>query len=137
MILSVMASRPKVLYRNTSPSGWWIFKEVEQWVSKRQKKLSDNSRCFVWENTRLIRAKNREEAYRKALKLARFGHPIKFKGGEWRFVGISMLLPVHEDLEDGAEILWADHGLMRVSKIKKLIKTKQQLPVFNDSEESE
>jgi hypothetical protein len=82
----------------------------------------------------LIQAKNREEAYRKALMLGRAGHPSKTKSGEWRFVGISMLLPVYEKLEDGAEILWVDRGLMPVSKIRKLIKTQRQLPVFKNKE---
>jgi len=90
----------------------------------------------VWENTRLIRAKNREEAYRKALRLGRAGHPSKTKDGEWRFAGISMLLPVYEDVEDGAEILWVDRGLLAVNKIKKLTKTKRQLSVFNDKQEA-
>lgn len=57
-----MPQRSKVAFRNKSHSGWWIFNEVEQWVSKRQKRLSPGSRCLVWENTRLIRAKNRDEA---------------------------------------------------------------------------
>ncbi len=90
------------------------------------------SRCRVWENTRLLRAKNREEAYRKALKLGRAGHPSKTHGGEWRFVGISMLFPVYEEIEDGAEILWTDRGLMAMKNIKKLTKNKRHLPVFND-----
>jgi uncharacterized protein DUF4288 len=79
--------------------------EVEQWVSDCQKKLSPTSRCLVWENTRLIRAKNREQAYRKALAYGRLGHPSKTEGGEWRFAGISTLLPAYEDIKDGAEIL--------------------------------
>ena len=131
-----MPQRSKVAFANRSHSGWWIFREVEQWVSKRQKTLLASSRCRVWENTRLIRAKNRQEAYRKALRLGRAGHPSKTKGGEWRFAGISMLLPVYEDIEDGSEILWDDRGLLAVSKIKKLAKTKRQLPVFNDKKDA-
>ena len=110
----------------------WIFREVQQWVSKRQTKLSPTSRCHVWVNTRLLRARNREQAYRKAVRLGRVGHPSETKGGEWRFAGISMLLPIYEEIEDGAEILWDDHGLMEVQRIEKLVKTKEQLPVFDD-----
>jgi ribosomal protein L15E len=132
-----MPRRSKVPFQNKSHSGWWIFREVEQWVSKRQKTLLPSSRCLVWENTRLLRAKNREEAYRKAMKLGRLGSPSKTEGGEWRFAGISLLLPVYEDIEDGAEILWVDRGLMRVSDIKKLTKTKRRLSVFNDKKEAE
>ena len=80
----------------------------------------------------MIRAKNREEAYRKALKLSRAGMPSKTNGGEWRFAGISMLLPVYEDVEDGAEILWDDRGSLPLKRIRKLVKSKRQLSVFDD-----
>jgi hypothetical protein len=127
-----MGKQAKIPYRNRNHTGWWIFMEVEQWVSNRQKKLSPTSRCLVWENTRLIRAKNREQAYRKALAYGRLGHPSKTEGGEWRFAGISMLLPVYEEIEDGAEILWTDRGLLQIGKIKRMVKTKSQLSLFSD-----
>jgi hypothetical protein len=85
-----MPRASKVPFRNRSESGWWIFDEVEQWVSNRQRRLTDQSRCLVWVNTRIVRAKNRAEAYRKAIALGRIGHPSKTRGGEWRFAGISM-----------------------------------------------
>jgi len=94
------------------------------------------NRCPVWENTRLIRAKNREEAYRKALRLGRVGHPSRTNAGEWRFAGISMLLPVYEKIEDGAEILWTKRGSMSLKSIKKLVRSKQHLSVFDDKEEA-
>ena len=128
-----MPRRAKVAFRNKNHSGWWVFREVEQWVSKRQVKLSENSRCLVWENTRLICARSRDEAYQKAMRLGRTEHPSKTKGGEWRFVGISLLLPVYEDIEDGVEILWVDRGQMPVKRIKCLAKSKRQLSVFEDS----
>jgi hypothetical protein len=130
----VMPKKSKIAFRNRNHTGWWIFCEVEQWVSHRQKKLSKNSRCFVWENTRLIRATNRDQAYKKALKLGAEGHPSQTNRGEWRFAGISMLLPVYEKIEDGSEILWDKRGLMTVKQIKKLVKSKQKLLVFNDNE---
>jgi hypothetical protein len=129
-----MRKKSKIAYRNRNHTGWWIFCEVEQWVSKRQKRLSSKSRCLVWENTRLIRAKSREEAYRKALKLGRLGHPSKTNGGEWRFAGISMLLPVYQKIEDGAEVLWTVHEDMPLAKMKRLVKSKRQLSVFDDEE---
>jgi len=131
-----MSLRAKVLFRNRNHTGWWVFSEVQYWVSNRQSKLTDKSRCLVWENTRLIRATSRGAAYRKAMRLGRVGHRSKTKGGEWRFAGISMLLPVYEDLEDGVEILWDDRGRMSMRGIKRLVKSKQQLPVFDDREET-
>jgi hypothetical protein len=130
-----VSRKSKIPFRNRNQTGWWIFCEVEQWVSNRQKRLSPKSRCLVWENMRLLRARNREEAYRKSLKFGRMGHPSKTNDGKWHFVGISMLFPVFEEIEDGAEILWRDWGLMSVKQIKHLVKTKQQLPIFNDKEE--
>jgi hypothetical protein len=129
-----MSRKSKVPSRNCSESGWWIYEEVEQWVSKRQRKLTPKSKCLVWVNTRIIRAKNRSEAYRKALSLGQCGHPSKTHGGEWRFAGISMLLPVYDTLEDGAEVLWTVRGRISIAAIKKLVKTKLQLPVFDDRE---
>ena len=130
-----MGKRAKIPFSNRNHTGWWIFTEVTQWVSNRQKKLSPTSRCLVWENMRLICSRNREQAYRKALKLGRLGHPSKTKEGEWRFAGISMLLPVYEEIEDGAEILWNDYGALPIRTIKKLVKTKRQLTVFDDREQ--
>ena len=127
-----MAKRHHIPNANRNQTGWWVFCEVQQWVSKRQRNLSPTSRCLVWENMRLIRAKSREVAFRKALKLGRVGYPSKTNGGEWRFAGISLLLPVYEELEDGAEILWTVRGKMSVKRIQGLVKTKKQLPVFDD-----
>ena len=66
--------------------------------------------------------------------MGRRGHPSRTQAGEWRFAGISRLLPIYDDLEDGAEIFWDDRGFISVSKIKKLVKSKRQLSVFDDSE---
>ena len=90
-------------------------------------KSAKTKRFPVWENTRLIRARNREQAYRKAMKLANVGMPSKTDGGEWQFEGISLLLPIYEELVDGAEILWTDHGSIGLAKLKKLVKSKREL----------
>lgn len=131
-----MTRQSKIPFRNRSQSGWWIFREVQQWVSRRQQKLTDESRCLVWENTRLIRARNRDEAFGKATRLGQAGHPSQTEDGEWRFAGISMLLPVYEKIEDGAEILWNDRGQMPVRSIKKLVRSKQELSVFGDNDDA-
>ncbi len=131
-----MRKPSKIRWANRSHTGWWIFREVEQWVSSRQKKLSANSRCLVRLNLRLVRAKSREDAYRKAMSLGAVGVPSKSNGGEWRFAGISMLLPIYEKIEHGSELLWEQDKQMSVASLKKLVKSKRQLPVFNDSDHS-
>jgi len=47
-----------------------------------------------------------------------------------------MLLPIYEDLEDGAEILWTERRRIPLARIEKLAKSKQQLSVFNDRDEA-
>ncbi len=131
-----MPKASKVRWANKNHTGWWIFEEVEQWVSKRQKKLSPTSRCLARLNLRLVRARNRDEAYRKAMAFGRVGMPLNTGGGEWRFAGISMLLPVYDKIEDGSEILWQEDKLMSVASIKKLVKPKHRLPVFDDTEKA-
>src|SRR6266540_7305063 len=105
-----MSQKSKVPVRNRSETGWWVFNEVTQWVSNRKRRLSHASRFLVWVNTRILQAKDRDEAYRKAHAFGRVGRPCKTRSGEWRFAGISLLFPIYEDLEDGAEILWTDRG---------------------------
>jgi len=52
------------------------------------------------------------------------GLSFEDEGGEWRFVGTSTLLPVYEEIEDGAEILWTEYGALPIRTIKKLVKKK-------------
>lgn len=125
-----MPRRKAIPIRNRSPYGWWIFCEVQQWVDTKRK--TPPKRFLVWENTRLIQARTREQAYRKAVKLASSGYPMETSGGEWRFAGISLLLPVYEKLEDGAEIRWHNHGNIGTSAIRRLVKTKLELEAFLD-----
>ncbi|MCG3150304.1 MAG: hypothetical protein PCFJNLEI_03787 [Verrucomicrobiae bacterium] len=134
-ILSVMRKKREIRWGNKNHTDWWVFEEVQQWVSKRQKKLSPSTRCLVYINLRVVRAKSREKAYRKAVEFGRAGMPSKTNGGEWRFAGISMLLPIYDKIEDGSEILWDKKKMMTVARIKKLVKSKRRLPVFDDREE--
>ena len=122
-----MSSKSRKIQTKDSAEGWWIYEELEYWVSKRQKTLTSNSKCKVWANIRIVKAKNIDAAYKKALKLGQFARPIKAIDGEWRFAGIMWLLPIQERLEDGAELVWTDRKMMQLERIDKLVKTKLQL----------
>lgn len=126
-----MPNKPEIPFRNRSPFGWWVYRELEQWIPDPKSK---KKKCLVWENTRIIQAKTREEAYEKAKRLGAEGNPRKTEGGRWKFLGIADLLPIYEELEDGAEIIWNDLGYMSPSKAKALVATKKSLQVFNDKE---
>ncbi len=115
----LMLGKLHIADRNKNHTGWWIFCEIEQGYQLRRMKLTARSRCRVYENMCVLRAKSRKEAYRKAMKLGNSGHPS--------------LLPIYEPIEAGSEILWHDRGNMSVAKIRALTKTKSELPVFDDA----
>jgi hypothetical protein len=94
-----MTEKPR---QPTSPTGWWIAGLLEQHTHL--------DRTTFWNNYRLIRASHWREAFRRAIELGTssaetgqraFGHPQSF-------IGITDLVPVYDEFEDGAEILWQE-----------------------------
>ncbi|MFT3781032.1 MAG: hypothetical protein QM790_03455 [Nibricoccus sp.] len=124
----------KIPFRNRNQTDWWVYGELEYWVSRRQKKLKPSSRCEVYENTRIMKAKSREQAYEKIMRLASKEFPSVTEGGEWRFKGISFLLPIYDEFDDGAEIIWNKCGFISQARLNRMAKSKRELPVFDDSE---
>jgi len=125
-----MPRRSKIPFANRNHTGWWVFGVVEQWVPTKGAKTA--KRHLVWMNTRLLRAQNREQAYKKAVRLGNEGMPSEAHGGEWRFAGLSMLLPIYDEIEDGSEIFWDDCGWIGLKRLKRIVKKKRELPVFDD-----
>jgi hypothetical protein len=96
----------------TSPTGWYLGSYLLRFVELRSKGNDDPNRRFLtWENTRLIKARTFNQAYAKLLKFAREetephqGGPAPGVDVQWVFEGVTDLLPIHEHLDDGAEIL--------------------------------
>jgi hypothetical protein len=128
--------RSTIPIRNLSPFGWWIATYLErfEWHGSNAKSH------LVWENTILIKATNRDLAFRKAEKFGRmgrgkwrlYGRPPGRKG-RWAFVGIVDLLPIYGELADGEELLWEEHLRMTTATASKLVKRKSQLAVFDDT----
>ncbi len=86
----------------------------ERAVWDQRKKRAPNRRYLVWENTIILKAKDRDAAYEKAIKLgnrniSEFRNEKTGETGHWEFLGLTSLLPIYEPLEDGAEILWNEH----------------------------
>jgi len=129
-----------VPHRNRNHTGWWIASFVERVEYYDEDKANLNRRCLAYENTILIRAPNREVAYRKAVAHGRLSNGNEGwnsstgRKGAWRFDGLTSLLPVYEDLEDGSEILWQKHVDVTVRKIRGRVKRKHELAVFDDRE---
>lgn len=38
---------------------------------------------------------------------------------QWVFEGVTEVLPIYEELEDGAEIMWAERGPRKLRNIRK------------------
>lgn len=112
-----------------SPVGWYIASVVERFVPVN----GDNQTFFhTWENLILVKATSLLEAYAKIIKDSKKADTKDVseyhgKKGRWAFEGVSDLVPIYEELEDLAELLWTDHGKKSRSSIKKMILTKQDL----------
>ncbi len=127
-------------HRNYSPYGWWIAKYVlrAQWDDTPNP--SPNSRCTAWENTIILEAPDREAAYEKAMRIAaeaaeanEFEDDQAKRKGRFVLEGIASLLPIYEELCDGAEILWSEHENKTVKRVRSWVRQKHELEVFDDT----
>jgi hypothetical protein len=129
--------KKETLHRNRSPHGWWVASYIERAVWDDELYLSPNSRCVSWENTIILKAPNRQAAYTKAVFLAsqqsiEFMDDSRGRKGHWVFEGLTSLLPIYDELEDGAEIFWIERRNRTIRKIKSMVKKKEELEVFDD-----
>ena len=100
--------------KNVSPVGWYVGTYQLRFVEVHDRRKNDLKRRFpTWENTVLVKAKGLAEAHRKVVKIGK-EYTKPYKGGpdaidvQWLFEGVIDLLPVYEEIEDGAEIMWAE-----------------------------
>lgn len=125
--------------RNRSRYGWWLAVLLIRYQERGEDLSDQQRRCVTWENTILIKAGDREEAYRKAVRRGRLEHSegwdcideVTRKKGRWVFEGLASLMPVYERLTDGAEILWHEHRVS-VKRVKSLVRAKKDLEAFQD-----
>lgn len=127
----------KVPHRNRSPYGWWVASYMECAVWDDERRINPNKRYLVWENTIVLKAPNRNAAYAKAVRLgrkrpdvSRFEDADGTRTGKWQFLGLTSLLPIYEELEDGAEIIWREHARRPLKSILAKVRRKNELEVF-------
>ena len=127
--------------KNVSPVNWYVASILMrfEWYDENQDNL--NRRCLAWENQIIVKATNPEEAYVKAVehgKLHEEGEVWEVdnekRKGRWRFEGLTSLLAIYDELEDGAEIVWKRYENRSVKKVKSWVKPKEELEVFDSSE---
>ena len=129
-----MSPRKSSWDKNKSPVGWYVASYIQRFIVLGEKNDDGNRRFLTWENTILVKAKGPEEAYQKAVKEAKLGHRSYTNTDgqrvKWVFEGLTSLLPIYEDLENGCEIVWADHGFRALKTTRKRVKKKKDLEVF-------
>lgn len=124
--------------KNISPVGWYVGSYLIRFISHLEQGNDDLEKRFLsWENTVIVKAKSIDEAYEKVVIQAQEasgpymgGKDMGGEGGEpveWVFEGVTDLLPIYEELADGAEIMWAEHKPKKLKTIKKLVKAKGKL----------
>ena len=123
--------------KDVSPVDWYVARILVRFEYYDENKSNLNRRCKAWENQILIKATSPEEAYEKALdhgKLHEEGEAWDEntgRKGSWQFEGLTSLLPIYDELEDGAEITWTEYKNKTVRKIKSWASPKDQLQVFD------
>jgi len=138
-VISVTKKR-SIPWSNTSPVGWWIVSYIQRFEWKGSSPKTSRSRCLAWENTILIRARERESAHRKAIKFGKRSAGAKWERlgeppgrlGRWIFEGITSLLPIYESLEDGSEVVWTEHPSISIRSLRRRVKSKLSLESFQD-----
>jgi hypothetical protein len=131
--------RPKqsqIPFRNRSPDGWWVTEYVECFEPADADRRKVSRRCLAWLNTMIFQAKDREEAYRKAVSSARVGNHVFVSHGKKirrRYIGLTTLMPIYEEIGDWAEVLWEQQRGVSFKRVQSWVKKKHELEVFDDS----
>ncbi|MEP2654013.1 MAG: DUF4288 domain-containing protein [Paraglaciecola sp.] len=121
----------RTMTEHTSPVGWYLGSYLLRLFELEDSTKDDPEKRFLsWENTVLVRAESKSHAYEKVVKIGR-EHDYPYKGGpegvdvKWEFLGITELLAIYDDIEDGAELLWSESN-RKLKNLKGRVLTKHQ-----------
>jgi len=116
--------------KNLSPFGWYVGSYLLRFIELNQDGNFDDEKKFLtWENTRLVKANDLNDAFDKLEKLAK-EETEPYKGGpggvdvQWVYEGITDILPVYDELEHGAELFFSE-SKRKLKTIKKLVGKKK------------
>jgi len=110
---------------------WYLVEIIERCEPVDADLSKPLRRCTVWGNYHLIKASSPENAYDKAEELGKEGS-YTFKNADnlnmkWEYVGIGDVLPIYEDIEDKAELLWTNYGFISAKRSDRFVRSKEEL----------
>lgn len=88
----------------------------------------------VEENWELHRARTRAQACAKAAKAARSSSATAMTNvrtgeqGRWKLVGVKDCWLIYDELADGCELAWFQHGRMTAAQLRRLMGPKSKRP---------
>ncbi|MGH1366723.1 MAG: DUF4288 domain-containing protein [Calditrichia bacterium] len=116
-----------------APECQWFFADVVLEIT-----VEDAEKNVVHINTHLVRAQTAEQAFKKAKSLGMQQEDRYLnssgKNVEVRFRGLSELLPIYEDLTDGAEIWFKEKIGLSEEDVRAMVMRKQDLSLFRKRE---
>lgn len=131
----------KIPGRNSSPYGWWTATVIERFVYDDEDVTNPLRRSTAWENTVMVKARDRNHAYRKVIEYtnrseAEFTDDKSGRRFRVVFQGLSDLLPVYDEIdEDGFEVSFTKYEKITVRRIESWLREKHELQAFDDEVE--
>ena len=118
--------------KNISPVGWYVASYLIRFIELEEEENEDPEKEFTaWENTIIVKASSLDEAYDKVVEAAKY-QTKPYKGGpdgipvQWVFEGVTELLPIYEELEDGSEIMYREHSQTKLKNLQKIVRKKHE-----------
>ena len=110
---------------------WFMVEIIEKFEPVIHDDAKDLRRVTTYGNFHLIKADSAEEAYEKGIKVGEksnytFTNSDK-QEMESSFIGIGELLPIYEDIEDGAELMYTDYGDISHRRAIRMARNKTEL----------
>ena len=125
--------------KNISPVGWYVGSYIIRFIELNENSNDDLEKKFLaWENTKIIKASSLDEAYDKLVKEAQ-SETEPYKGGkegvpvQWVFEGVTELLPIYEELGDGAEIMYREYNPTKLKNLRKRVKEKSDIYQYENT----
>lgn len=116
--------------KSVSPVGWYVASYLVRFVELNSNNNNNpDSKFLAWENTVIVRADDLDAAYDKVVAIGMLDTK-PYAGGpdavpvQWLFEGVTELLPIYEDLDDGAEIMYREINPTKLKNLRKLIRQK-------------